>query len=483
MSDLQTINDLKSIRFNASDRPPLPVRLAVLSRLDQERLACFTLFSSSLTVKGIEQLFTIAELSFESPSDMYRWLSLCLRNGLACLDQEEDHFYFSSPADVLSYFENELPQETRIHYHQIADRVLLVFFAELAIQVGIDLPEDESARRTLFLGWGGLVDQFIHAPQYEGLFRGALTLALGWYTQLAELGSFDEAARIANIVCFSVARDGRRDAAESILAAIIPYTSGRLNLTSRSNLATLLREEGKHNQALRIYKGVLAGLLVHRDFRQLVVVLSEMGAIYRQKGQLFRATLLLEVCSQLHGFLKNGQSQAIARSQLASVYRYQRLYGLALNASRLACGYFRKSGDYLNMGRSLLTHGNILYNMRRPKSAIASFDEALTIGKQIADPQAICGALGGKARVFMFTRNLNEVKPLLDETIAIRQRNSDHSIGIEYQNLGHYYELVGNDSLALVWYEKALKSFKQYMPVEVPNCKRCIARIQKKQAK
>jgi hypothetical protein len=111
------------------------------------------------------------------------------------------------------------------------------------------------------------------------------------------------------------------------------------------------------------------------------------------------------------------------------------------------------------------------------------FDEALDIGKQISDPQAICGALGGKARVHMLTKNLADVKPLLDEAIAIRQRNSDHSIGIEYQNMGYFYELSDNLNMALVWYQKALKVFEQYMPVEVLACERNISKIESKIAR
>ena len=78
----------------------------------------------------------------------------------------------------------------------------------------------------------------------------------------------------------------------------------------------------------------------------------------------------------------------------------------------------------------------------------------------------------------MAQQSIEEAKILLDEVISLRQRTSDHNIGIEFQNLGHYYEIRKNYQMALTWYKKALSSFRQYMPAEAGPCEICIRRVE-----
>jgi len=103
------------------------------------------------------------------------------------------------------------------------------------------------------------------------------------------------------------------------------------------------------------------------------------------------------------------------------------------------------------------------------------FEEALQIGQQINDPKSSIGALSGKARVFLFLKRYDEAQVLLDEAISLRERNNDHNIGIEYQNMGMLFEQKGNVALALGRYQKALGQFEKYMPVETNNCRKKIA--------
>jgi hypothetical protein len=69
---------------------------------------------------------------------------------------------------------------------------------------------------------------------------------------------------------------------------------------------------------------------------------------------------------------------------------------------------------------------------------------------------------------------------MLEEAISLRERNNDHNIGIEYENMGALFEQKGNFSLALGWYQKALEQFEKYMPVEINNCQRKITLLEAK---
>jgi len=385
--------------------------------------------------------------------------------------------------EVREELEKKITKEDKTNFHNNADKFYIYLLTELARELKIDLPMEDEARRLFFLSSNGFVDTLIHNPQSHQSFSSALNISVGWQEQLYRLLKYDEAASIVNIICFALARQGDRAYVKSLLVRIILVTKGEMNLSTRVNLATLLREENQYESSLRIYRGTILDFLWNRSYIKLAIVFSEMGSIYRQKGEYIKAIITLELCSLIHGVLRNRKSQAIARSQLSSAYRKLGLSGPALRTSNLACNYFKQSDDYLNLGRTLLTRGNIFLNLRNSQRALECFNESLSIGQNISDPQSICGSLSGKARALMLAGDLSQVKQLLDEAIATRQRYSDHSIGIEYQNLGYYYELSRNYQMALIWYEKALKILEQYMPGEVPVCKNRIREVESQMRK
>lgn len=455
-------------------------KLTGLSQIVVDRIGLFTIVNQGLVSESMLNLFSKSNFPFPSDDELKDWLIYCIGRGLIKIENEENGpVIFSPEDDAQEYFEKTLPEQTKEEYSAYADEFYIDLLTAAAQTSNVELPDDTKTKRALLIGPNGLLDTLIHNPQERSLHSSALGIAINWQNHLFRIHSYDEAANIVNMSCFSLAREGYRDAAKNLLIRVISVTTGVTNAVSKVNLATLLREEYNLNAAIVIYRNSLWSLIRARAFQQMITVISEMGSLYRQQGRYAQAILFLELGSLLHGLFKNPKSQGIARSQLASVYRSIRLYGLALRSSKLAINAFRVSVDSLNLGRSLLTQGNILYNLRNAPAAMKCFDEALEIGKLNADPQAICGALAGKARVYMLSNNFDEAKPLLDEAIALRQRNSDHSVGIEYQNLGYFYELKGNLALALTWYKKALKIFEMYMPGEVAACQAKIRAIEK----
>ncbi len=457
---------------------PLSERLAGQAQTDIQRLKYLTILNQAVSLYWLGFFFEKCDTSFLDDEDALSWIINSTEKGFIEVKAEND-LYFLAVKDLYAFFSNEIGEEQRTEYHLAADRYFFDRLKEIAVMLKIDLPKDQQAQRNFIIGSAGFLDTMIHLPQARPVFKTGLGLAVGWQEHLFWLKKFDEMSDLANSSCFALAREGDQKLAQSLLTVAIDNTKGLKNLISRANLATLLRQDSQLNLALRIYKSTIVGLIRRGAFRPLVIVYSEMGTIYEQKGNLFKAAITLEICCLMHAILKNKKSQAIAYSHLASVYRYAKLYGLALMASKYACEIFRKEKDYLNLGRALLTRGNIFYNLRAPNKALDCFNESLLISQQTSDTQAIAGALSGKARVMMFQNNLIEVKDLLDESISLRQRYSNHLVGIEYQNMGYYYEMSNNFQMALVWYQKALKDFQQYMPIEAAGCEQKIRKIEK----
>lgn len=455
-------------------------RLESIDSLAKEYLANFSILKLGLDFDGIKQFYEISGAA-RSDSEHLEWLIICLKAALLTqlFNESEDALRWEVPDDVSRYVAVHSTPESIKHYHANADKFLLEQMVQLAGQIGFQSSDKVTPREAIIQPYGFLY-QVSHLPQHQEFHHGILNFALNWFDHLVQLEEYGDAANILNHICFALARRGQRKLAENLLVLIASKTKGLTNLVARTNLANLLREENQISLALRLYWQIIPGLLSQRAFLQLAQVLTHMAAIYRQKGALVKSVMTLEFSVLLNGWLKNRKSQAIARSQLASTYRYLRMYVPALNSANLAIEYFRKTNDYLNLGRSLLTRGNINYNLSRSEPAIDCFSEALQIGQQISDPQSTIGAISGKARVLIFLKRHDEAQSLLEEAINLRERNNDHNVGIEFENMGALFEQKGNFALALGWYQKALEQFEKYMPVEANNCRKKIAILETK---
>lgn len=440
-------------------------------------LECFSLMTQSLTIEGVTKLLDIGH--FLSDINTEDWLISCVEKKLILVDDENTNPFFIIGEDARKILEHKLIDEKKQAYRQSIDAFYENWLSELTQLIGIELPKEEKARRAFLIGPNGLINALSHNPQQRQLFLIAINVAVGWQEQLFQMRYYEEAADLLNATCFALTREGQGQLAQALLLRIIPVTNGIYRQSAQINLATLLRKEFKLDLSLKFYRDAIPGLIRSRNFWHLAIVWSEMGAVYRQQGKLLKAAITLEACSLLHGVLKNYKSQAIARSQLASVYRSMRLLRLALEKSIQAYTYFQKSNDLINTGHSLLTQGNIFYNLGKAHSANVCYDETLSIGQQINDSALISGSLSGKARALMHLNRYDEARPLLEESIALRQRTSDKNIGIELENLAHYYEKTGNPEMALVWYRKALNNFEQYQPGFVGSCRNNINRIEK----
>lgn len=446
----------------------------------RDNLANLSFLGLPLEFSGIKYFFELSGFVL-SDDEHLAWLVPCLEMNLflKIVSADDDTTLWRTRDDVSAYFAAHSKIEDLKRYHRNADKFILEQFASLATSINITLP-DGDVRREAVIGPNGFLYQISHLPQHQNFHQSILNIAISWFDHLFLLEEYKEAADVLNAICFALARRGQRKMAENMLAAIASKTKGLTNVVAQINLATLLREEQQATAAIQLYWRTIPKLLRQQAYVQLAQVLSEMAAIYRQMGNLVKSAIVLEFSVMLNGRLKNGKSAAIAHSQLSSTYRYLRRYSLALKNSKQAVDYFRSTNDLLNLGRSLLTQGNIYYNNSESDSAIQCFNEALEIGQQIADSQAEIGATSGKARVFLSLRQYEEAQSLLHQAISLRERHNDHNIGIEFQNMGALHEQKGEFAMALGWYQKALVQFEKYMPVEVSNCQKNIAAVQAK---
>jgi tetratricopeptide (TPR) repeat protein len=459
---------------------PIMESLEKLEQSSKDNLSNFAILGLPLDFSGIKYFFELSGVSL-SDNEHIAWLIPCLEMNLLLKITSTDKttVLWWSRDDVKSHIATHSEIEDLKCYHRNADRFILEQVVSLAASIDVFLP-DGDGRREAIIGPNNFLDQISHLPQHQEFHQSILNLAVNWFDHLFWLEEYKDASNILNHICYALARRGQRKMAENMLAAIASKTKGLASVVAQINLATLLREEQQTALAIKLYWQTIPKLLGQRAYVQLAQVLSEMAAIYRQTGKLVKSAVVLELSVMLNKWLKNRKSAAIANSQLASTYRYLKRYSLALKNSKQAVDHFRATNDWLNLGRSLVTQGNIYYNNSKSDSAIQCFNEALEIGQRIADAQAEIGATGGKARVLLSLRKYDEAQALLNQAISLRERHNDHNIGIEYQNMGALHEQKGDFAMALGWYQKALVEFEKYMPVEVPGCRRNIVIVQAK---
>ena len=91
--------------------------------------------------------------------------------------------------------------------------------------------------------------------------------------------------------------------------------------------------------------------------------------------------------------------------------------------------------------------GTVLRNKGRWGDAIPEFEAALALNRNMTGP------LQGLGWCRLYTGLLDEVIPLAEKAIRIGPR--DPSIGFRYLIIGEVYELRGQPSEAIVWFEKA----------------------------
>ena len=344
--------------------------LEKLEGASRDNLANLSILGLPLDFNGIKNFFGLSGIIWPG-DELLSWFVSCLETNLfiKVTGTENSALLWRLQDRVSAYFTTHSKVEDLKRYHRNADRFILENLSALATGINITLPDGE-ARREAILGPNNFLYQVSHLPQHQEFHQSILNLAINWFDHLFWLEEYKEAADILNSICFALARRGQRKMAENMLAAVASKAKGLTSVIAQLNLATLLREEQRLLLALRLYWRTIPALLRQHAYFQLAQVLSEIAAVYRQMGNLTRAAAILELSVILNRLLKNGKSTAIAHSQLASTYRYLKKYTLALRNSEHAVAHFRKTNDLLNLGRSLLTQGNIYYNKSKSDPAL-----------------------------------------------------------------------------------------------------------------
>lgn len=358
-------------------------------------------------------------------------------------------------------------------------------------QSGEDWTED--GIETLARYSDGVVGQMVRRTDDMAQARGAMTRALEWQHHLFAAGEFESAGEIVTAVYDILARWGQRDRAKALLRGSIATLEGFNLAVAQGNLATLLKDEGKLDEALAMHEELYRTFEALQARQQMAVALGEMANVHQDKGEYERAIELQQRKLDMVTELGDEQRQAISLHQLSILYMLTGDDATALARSQEAEALFRKLGIEAHVAATLHQQGLIYTKLARTagqaeaaagyrNQAFERFQGSLAISKNIGNEAGAGKSLGEIGKLLMDAGNMTGAIAAFSEALEIARRLGDPvSTGIRLEFLGVVHERQGQLKAALEKYEEALRLLRKYgSPQQIAIEEQHIARVRGK---
>jgi tetratricopeptide (TPR) repeat protein len=305
--------------------------------------------------------------------------------------------------------------------------------------------------------------QLANQTQDMDLAHWAVDTGLAWREHLLAARHYEEADYIVDAIKWVVFRT-QRDLYKSLLRDSIATLEGAKKAVVRMNLATLLKDEGKQDEALATYQEV------YRTFEELDDKVND------------RATGAQEASLEIEREIGNEKGQAISLHQLSILYRLKEDYDRALETSKAAEALARRVDSEYHIAMTLHEQGIILKRMGRSDEAFARFQESLTIKRRIGNEAGAADSLGEIGKLLRDAGHIQEAIAAFTECLDIYRRlGNPVKAGIVLEFLGFVHEQQGQYGAALEKYEQALALLQQYgSPQQVALEEQHIARVRGK---
>jgi tetratricopeptide (TPR) repeat protein len=465
----------------------LRVLLAQLSPAEQEAMTRLSIFRTRLS----DEEFSYAGVEAGA---VRRWLDLSL------LQREVGQIgnlpYYSVHPVVREYLLGRGTEDERRKLHLWAAAFHGQPFLEIARRYAAQSDRswtDEEIER-LARDARGVVGQMVARTDDLAQARAAMARALEWQHHLFEAGDYKAAGEIVTAVWGILARWGERDRAKTLLHGMIDTWEGFGKAVAQANLATLLKDEGKLDEALATYQAVYRTFEALGATQNAATALELQSTVLRQMGEYDKAIALQEKSLKLKREIGYEEGQAISLQQLSILYMLQGDYPTALARSQEAEKLFRKLNIEAHVAATLHQQGLILNRMARGaqtdeermghrRAAVERFQQSLAIKRRIGAEAGAADTLGELGKLLRDTGQMREAIAATTEALEIVTRlGNPAKMAIGLEQLGTIHELQGQYAAALEKYQQAMKIFQQYGPPAegFGIIERDIARVQAK---
>jgi tetratricopeptide (TPR) repeat protein len=327
-----------------------------------------------------------------------------------------------------------------------------------------------------------VLGQLAHQTQNMGLARWAVDTGLAWREHLFAARRYEEAGAIVTTVIPVLSHWGQRDLAKALLRDSIAMLESANKAVAQGNLATLLVDEGKLDEALATYQEVYRTFEELDAKQQMAAMLSQISLVHQLKGDYDLAIEAQQTSLEIFHEIGKQESQALSLHRLSILLRHKKEYGQALETSTEAEALARKVESGYHIALTLHEQGIILKRMGRPQDAFSRFQESLKIFRRIGDEAGAADSLGQLGKLLGDTGQMREAIAAFTECLDIYRRlGNPAKAGVILEFLGTVHEQQGEYEAALEKYQQALALKRRYMPPEsVLLTERNIARVQEK---
>jgi tetratricopeptide (TPR) repeat protein len=459
--------------------------LAQLSPTEQEALTRLSIFRTRLSDEGFGYAGADA-------GAVRRWLDLSL---LQRERTEGEELYSVHPV-VREYLLGRGTENERRKLHLWAaayhGRPFVEIARRYAAQSGQSWTDEEI--EALARGGQGVVGQNVRRTDDLAQARGAMDRALEWQHHLFEAGAYEAAGEIVTAVWEILARWGERDRAKALLRGMIDTWEGSGKAVAQGNLATLLIDESKLDEALAIHEEVYRTFETMGARPQMAAALTMQGQVLEMMGRFDEAVTRQEASLRINQEDDYEEGQAISLHQLSILHMLKGDYATALNHSEEAEKLFRKLEIEAHTAATLHQQGLILNyladaaqtdeeRMAHRRAAFERFQQSLAINRRIDNEADAADTLHALGVLLQDAGQMRQAIATFTEALEIDQRlGRPIKIGMRLTTLGGVHARQGHYASALEKYQQAMKIFQQYGPPPegFAIIERNIARVQAK---
>lgn len=280
---------------------------------------------------------------------------------------------------------------------------------------------------------------------------------------------------------------------KALLRGSIATLQGGNQAVAQGNLASLLKDEGKLDEAMATYEAVYPTFAALDARQQMAAVLNMQSQVLTDMGRYQEAIAKQEASLKMNFEDGNEEGQVSNLHQLSILYWLTEDYAAALARNQEAETLARKMGNEPLVAATLYQQGLIYNNVASVadnndeaagyvRQAFDRFQQRLSIARRIGDE---AGASDSLVALGMLLRNADQMRMAIaafTEALDISQRlNNLVDVGITLDLLGSVHERQGQHAATLEKFEQALQLFRQYgSPQQIAVEEQQIARVRTK---
>jgi tetratricopeptide (TPR) repeat protein len=432
-----------------------------LNKDEREALGVLSVFRNPLTAQDIQRLVPRQE-------------ALTKLTGYSLLQLEGEGKGFVVHPVVREYVLAKVGAEERKRLHDGATNFYIHQHDELLNQV----PEEMRAEPLKVLC------AVMRMQRQRGMREQAdamTSFLLEIHHHLFEAGEYEQADAIVTAIWGYLNVQGLRELAKELLKKSIDSREGFDKYVAMGNLATLLNDEGKWQEALNTHQQCLEFFRSIDAKSQMATAITQQAQIYQDRNDYERALRLEQEGLALKEEVGDKEPIVISHYRIAQLLESMEKYDEALTQGEEGLEMARELGNQQFEAAFLHHLGLTLNALNRHKEAFERFTESLAIKEQIGNKVGQADSLHELGRLLLGAGQFKQALDCFQLALDVYRAVGDPvkvsillgAIGVVFEAQGHYQE-------ALIKYQEALQLFQQYdSPQYIAHTERNIARVKR----